>query len=264
MVTITINPKKPAVLIDCSYYIFNRFYATTKWFGFQKKEYDEDEFNKAFFKHVEADFEKMQKKLKTDINNIILCMDCPRADIWRNDLYESYKATRIQKENFNSEIFNIFNDFIKKTKITQISFNRLEADDIVYLFHSKIKELNPKQSIIIITNDNDYLQLSNNNTKIINMQFKDICLRGTLNPQIDLLVKIIYGDKGDNINKILTGITKEKAIKIALMNDEDRDKFLIENNIIDKYELNKKLIAFENIPKEYFEKFYDYYNIYIL
>jgi 5'-3' exonuclease len=264
MFTITINPKKPIILIDCSYYIFYRFYATTKWFGFQNKEYTTDEFNKAFIKHVEVDFDKFQKKLKTDINNIILCMDCPRSEIWRNEIYEGYKATRIQKESFNNDVFNIFNDFIKKIKISQISFDHLEADDIVYLIQSKIKELHSKQQIIIITNDNDYLQLLNKHTKIINMQFKDISLRGTLNPEIDLLIKIIYGDKSDNIIKIQSGITKDKATKIALMNDDDRNKYLIENNILDKYELNRKLIAFENIPCEFIAKFYEYYNIYIL
>ena len=124
--------------------------------------------------------------------------------------------------------------------------------------------MNSKQSMIIITNDNDYLQLSNNHTKIINMQFKDITLRGTLNPQIDLLVKIIYGDKGDNINKILVGMTKEKAIKIALMSDEERNKFLIENDVMANYELNKKLISFESIPKDLVNNFYHNYNIYIL
>ena len=264
MVTITINSKKPVILIDCSYYIFNRYFATTKWFGFQQKEFTIDEFNKAFIKHVEADFDKIQKKLKTDINNVILCMDCPRSEIWRNELYKDYKATRIQKDNFNSDIFNVFNDFIKKIKILQISFDRLEADDIVYLIQNKIRELLPKQQIIIITNDNDYLQLLNKYTKIINMQFKDISLRGTLNPEIDLLIKIIFGDKSDNIIKIQSGINKDKATKIALMNSDDRYQFLIENNIFDKYELNRKLIAFENIPREFITKFYEYYNIYIL
>jgi 5'-3' exonuclease len=265
MVTqISINAKKPLVLIDTSYYIFNRYFATTKWFSFQEKEFNEEEFNDAFLKHVDADFKKIQKKLKTDINNIILCLDCPRSEIWRNELYSLYKATRTTKDNFDSNIFNTFNDYIKKIKIVQISYNKLEADDIVYLLHSQITKLNSKQSMIIITNDNDYLQLSNNHTKIINMQFKDITLRGTLNPQIDLLVKIIYGDKGDNINKILVGMTKEKAIKIALMSDEERNKFLIENDVMANYELNKKLISFESIPKDLVNNFYHNYNIYIL
>jgi 5'-3' exonuclease len=138
VIQIPINAKKPLVLIDTSYYIFNRYFATTKWFSFQKKEFNEEEFNDAFLKHVDADFKKIQKKLKTDINNIILCMDCPRSEIWRNEIYEGYKATRIQKESFNNDVFNIFNDFIKKIKISQISFDRLEADDIVYLIQSKI------------------------------------------------------------------------------------------------------------------------------
>jgi 5'-3' exonuclease len=263
---IYINNKKPLVLIDGSYFIFNRFYSTYKWYSYQEKDIDTDseDFINSFIKHVDSDFNKIMKKIKTDMNSIILCMDCSRCDIWRNDLYDKYKASRLPKTNFNPKIFDIFNNHIKKIKIQQIYFDRLEADDIVYLMHKKVKYINPKQSFVVITNDNDYLQITDKYTKIINMQFKDIRLRGTLNYEVDLLVKIIYGDKGDNIPKIMYGITKEKAIKIAVMTEEDREKFLLENNIKDNYELNKKLISFDSIPNFISKNFYEYYNIIII
>lgn len=270
MINIHINGKKPLILIDGSYYVFNRYFATYKWFMFQKKEIDiekileNEEYIEAFNKHLESDFKKIQKKLKTDLNNIIICMDCLRYNIWRNEIYPEYKATRNTKTNFNKDIFKIFNEKIKELRIMKISLDKLEGDDMIYLLQNKINELNNNQNIIIITNDNDYLQLSKKNLKIINMQFKDICLRGTLNPKIDLLLKIIHGDKSDNISKILQGLSKEKALKIALMEESDRIKYLIENKAIEKYELNKKLISFDYIPIELIELFNNYYNISII
>lgn len=263
---IYINQKKPLVIIDGSYFIFNRFYSTYKWYKYQDKEFDTDseDFENSFIRHLDSDFNKIVKKLKTDMNSIILCMDCPRSEIWRNDIYNKYKASRLPKLNFNPKIFDIFNNHIKKIKMQQLYFDRLEADDIVYLIHQKVKYLNKNQSFVVITNDNDYLQITDKYTKIINMQFKDIRLRGTLNYEIDLLVKIIYGDKGDNIPKIFHGITKEKAIKIAVMSEEDREKFLIDNKVKDNYELNKTLISFDRIPICLSKSFYDYYNIIII
>ena len=75
--------------------------------------------------------------------------------------------------------------------------------------------------------------------------------------------KIIIGDKSDNIPKIQNGLQKSTALKIALMNDEDRMAYLISNKIIDNFNLNKKLIDFTEIPEIISEKFYEYYNIII-
>jgi hypothetical protein len=69
------------------------------------------------------------------------------------------------------------------------------------------------------------------------------------------------GDKSDNISKIQNGMRKDNAIKIALMNDEDRNIYLNKYNIIDAFKLNKTLIDFNEIPEIIVKKFYEYYNI---
>lgn len=269
MINIKINSNKPIIIIDGSYYIFNRYYATYKWFQFQDKHLDVDnlldneEFIMAFTRHMNNDFLKIQKKLKTTLNNILICMDCPRIDIWRNEIYPDYKATRTNKINFNKNIFNIFYDYIKDNKISILSYDNLEGDDVIYLLQKKIIDINDNVNIIIITNDNDYLQLISKNIKIINMQFKDISLRGTLNPKIDLLFKVIFGDKSDNIPKINTGLTKDKALKLAL-NDEERDKYILDNNLKNKFDINMTLICLDRIPEKLCKNFYKYLNIHIL
>ena len=110
-------------------------------------------------------------------------------------------------------------------------------------------------NVVIITNDNDFLQLVDARVLVYNMQFKELLKRGYNNPKTDLLFKAIYGDKSDNISKIGAGITKEKALMISNMTDDEREKYIKESGYEDKFQLNMKLISFENIPTEYTEIF---------
>jgi 5'-3' exonuclease len=116
---------------------------------------------------------------------------------------------------------------------------------------SNMRDIN----VVIITNDNDFLQLVDTQVLVFNMQFKELMKRGYNNPKVDLLFKAIYGDKSDNITKIGSGITKEKALMISNMSDDDREKYIKECGYEDKFRLNMKLISFENIPTEYTEIF---------
>ena len=265
MNTIYLN-KNNIILIDCSYYVFHRYFATYRWFSFQNIDVAIDDiinnevFITAFYKHINNDIKKICKKWNTNKNNIVFCVDCQRTEIWRNDIYNTYKATRTQKNNFNKKIFSIFNDYIKTLDFKHISQDRLEGDDVIYLSQKMIKnklellKINDID-IIIITNDNDFLQLVDKQVLVYNMQFKELVKRGYNNPKIDLLFKAIYGDKSDNISKIGAGITKEKALMLSNMQDIEREKYIKDNGYDDKFRLNMMLISFDNIPKEYTEIF---------
>jgi len=123
---------------------------------------------------------------------------------------------------------------ISKLNLQSLSHERLEGDDIIYLTQNMLKTTSQSANIVIIANDNDFLQLIDENVNVYNMQFKDLKLRGTSNPKVDLLIKAIYGDRSDNIPKIGSGITKEKALSIASMSDEERVEFMKENQIYEK------------------------------
>ena len=268
MINILINSSKPIILIDQSYYVFNRYYATCNWYGHQKDKNTDFEnienntdFIMAFFRHFENDINKIIKKYKTVKSNIIFCCDCVRCEIWRNVIYNEYKSTRIKKENFDGNIFNLFKNYISNNDFNYCESNNLEADDITYIIQKKIKDEFRNYSIVIITNDNDYLQMYDMNTTIINMQFKDISLRIKTNPTIELEFKIIYGDKSDNIPKIQTGLKKNDAFKLANMNKEDRNKYLMEHNLMEKYLLNKRLVDLREIPEKLINDFNSKYNI---
>lgn len=260
MLSLDFQSNKPIVLIDASYYVFFRYFATMRWFAFQKQEFDmttvtENEvFVKSFIRHMEADIKKISRKWKTTLNNIVFCSDCQRCDIWRNDIYKEYKGTRAQNANFNRRIFNIFNEYMEQKAIKKVSFDRLEADDIIYLLQKQIKSFS---EIVIITNDSDYLQLVDKNITIINMQFKDITLRGSQDAKADLYNKAIYGDKSDNIQKIAPFITKDKSLEISRMSEADINAWLHENNLLQQFNFNMQLIAFENIPSKIASAFND-------
>jgi 5'-3' exonuclease len=265
MNTIYFN-KNNIILIDSSYYVFHRYFATYRWFSFQNINVSVDDiinnniFINAFYKHINNDIKKICKKWNTNKENIVFCVDCQRSDIWRNDIYNTYKATRTQKNNFNKKIFSIFNEYINTLGFKYISQDRLEGDDVIYLSQKMIKthlELfkNNDIDIIIITNDNDFLQLVDTHVHIYNMQFKELVKRGLNNPKLDLLFKAIYGDKSDNIPKIGSGITKEKALMLSNMREDERVKYIKDNGYEDKFLLNMKLVSFEYIPNEYTEKF---------
>lgn len=261
MYNILLNYNKTVVLIDSSYYVFYRYFATYKWYSMQKKTdlYTEKDFSASFIKHMQSDIKKICKKWKTDTNNIIFCADCPRSKIWRNDIYTEYKITRQHQQNFNQNIFNVFYNYIEKNELNIINIDRLEADDVVYLIHNKIK--NTANNIIIITNDNDYLQLICDNTDIVNMQFKNIknrtkCINGTSN----LYYKALIGDKSDNIPKVSSSINKDLALELSSYSINSLEKWLSERNIYEKFMFNLKLISFAHIPIEYNNIFENQYN----
>lgn len=257
MFDITLSKNKPLILIDASYYVFYRYFATLKWYNIQKKEFTETEFNNSFLKHLLSDLKKIIKKWKSVNNNLIFCLDCARTKIWRNEYFSEYKSTRVLNNNFNQNIFSVFYNYLKEKNIITINCDKLEADDIVYLTHTAVK--NDFDKIVIITNDNDYLQLISDNTEIVNMQFKNILTRTKLTSSNSILTfKALLGDKSDNIPKVGSGINKDTAIKMA--NDENMLKtWLDNNNLREKYEFNLKLISFEYIPIELQKKFNSLY-----
>lgn len=108
-------------------------------------------------------------------DHLIMAMD--GNGTWRKALYPLYKMNRQDKyqnmtpaevetyESLKDTFENDFIPFIKdKTNISVIGFNNAEADDIVCRF---IK-LHPNDLNVIISSDNDYVQLLSDNVLIYN------------------------------------------------------------------------------------------------
>lgn len=273
MKTLSLSNSSPVILLDTSYFIFYRYFSTLKWFQFQDKDINYEEitnnplFMNAFYKHVLQDFKKLCKKHKTNLSQIILCCDCSRDRIWRNKYHDNYKGLRVQSVTFNPSIFLKFYEYIEAQQkdwgLHLLTYDELEADDIVYLVKTKIQLVQPEIKLVVITNDNDYLQIQDEYTIIHNMTGKGLNLskRSCGDPKKDLKIKLIMGDKSDNINSIHTGIGPKTATKLCELPDDEFEAYLIKNNCKENYEKNKKMVDFSEIPIELIESFQETYDI---
>jgi hypothetical protein len=215
------------------------------------------------------------------------------------DPIKPYKGTRLEshkKNKFNS--FNIFS-YMKTKFIPTLKDNnnnnvkiivcpKCEADDIIgqftlYIQNVYIETKAKQNTIYILANDNDYLQVCHKNVKLINGIGKIISEDKGADKLGDtyLLSKILYGDKSDNIQccSIDTGYlhlgipnTRFKTISqsgvakllshpekynvfMALLNDIRKNKVIneIENkNVIQihKFKHNCIMMDFQMIPNE--------------
>jgi 5'-3' exonuclease len=235
--------KDPIILIDCSYYIFYRYFATSKWISFQSNNENID-FLKSFEKHFENDLKKLSKRFKTTKSNIYFGVDCFRTTIWRNEFLNCYKQNRVDNPDFDRTIFDYFKTTLAtKYKLKLISSDHLEADDIIALIH---KQITNKINTVIITNDSDYVQLQNSNTIIVNMQLKDITIKHNIENYT--IYKALTGDKSDNIKRV-GKITKVNAGNLIKKPVKEIYKWLEDNKLLNEFNNNMKLIDFNYIPE---------------
>ncbi len=253
--------KKKYILIDTSYFVFYRYYAVLNWLKRYKNEninietlMENIEYIDKYKKTFENNLKELMKNFKVLSENVYWVKDCPREHIWRLDLYPEYKANRDEKLNtFNKEIFKytystIIPKLIDTYKFKELQYDRMEADDIIYAFTKNLKN---DEEVIIITNDNDFIQLVSDNVKIYNLQGKELKTR-IQNIKTYLHKKILIGDKSDNIPSIAKKCGDKTADKL-LDNADLLDKYLDNPCIREQYELNKKLIDMSSIPKEYID-----------
>ena len=260
------------IFVDGSYYNFYRYYALMQWWKNAYPEepledpYQNEKFVEKFKKtHVE-NLKQIPKKLKLNKNiNPILIVgkDCKRESIWRNEIFPNYKANRAngQEDGFMGGPFfkMAYEDelFQKGGAKAILKHPRLEADDCIAISVKYLISKYPECTIYIITSDRDYLQLNSHNVFLYNLSFKNIAENksSTGNPQTDLEIKIIMGDTSDNIPSAFPKCGPKTAQKCV------EDPAFFKKKMDDKpeyyaqYELNKKLVSFENIPEDLVTEF---------
>ena len=257
------------IFIDGSYYNFYRFFALLQWWkNVHPDEPLEEPFeNEIFvekFKKTHVDnLRYMSKKLQIAKNVtpiMIVGRDCKRENIWRNELFSKYKSNRQQEGFKGGPFFKMAYDndlFIKGGAKAILKHPKLEADDCIALSVKLLVNRYPLCHIYIITSDMDYLQLNAPNVDLYNLAYKNIALKksSTGNPKTDLEIKIIMGDKSDNIPSVFPKCGPKTALKC--IEDPEFFKKKMDNNpeYYKQYELNKKLVDFNNIPQNLIEEF---------
>lgn len=275
---IHVHGGSPIIFVDGSYYVFHRYFATLRWFSmrqFQNMSKEEQteyiqqlhtntEFIDVFFKHLTQDIKKWQKKWKVPHGNIIFGFDCTRGNIWRHAHHGSYKQTRVVSESFNGGIFPKFYEWFGIHKdaygIECMEMDCLEADDVIFLGVQSIQRHQPNTSVIVITNDNDYLQMRSATVQLVNAQFHDIVERSSVGaPEHDLLAKILMGDHSDNIPPVAPKIGPVTARKLACQGKAFVEDWAQNKGCFERYKNNERLISFACIPSELVNAFQNKY-----
>ena len=254
------------LLIDGSYYNFYRYFALMQWWkhSHPDEQLDNPSENEDFVTRFKAVFngkiKEIIKKLKMKSPIIIVGKDCPRQNIWRKELFADYKASRVYDENFKGgSIFKMVYEeelFKKAGAKMLLRHPHLEADDCIALVTRNILNVTPQAKITIITSDMDYLQLACDNIRLVNLKYKNLTdsKNSFKDKEKDLFCKIVMGDKSDDIPSIF----KKCGIKTAAKCYEDKEYFnkkLKQEDAYERYELNKKLVDFREIPQKLVDEF---------
>lgn len=246
------------VFLDVSHFVFQRYYALIRWCKISGHEFaSTDEMCEMFEKRFVNALDDFKKKLGFKWENFYMAIDCPRDTIWRMNLFCDYKSNRGDKthQNFDPIVFantrdKIIPKLVSERGVHVLMYPRAEADDIVAVCHSAIRKSNNDREIIILTNDNDYLQLIDDQTRILNAnlyELKDRFDAETLG--VFGLWKSIRGDTSDNIPAIDKKIGDKTALRCALDDSALQDK--LQNEVVKRnFELNKTLVMFECIPQD--------------
>ena len=258
------------IFVDGSYYNFYRYYALTNWW---KNAYPEDPLDDPFENKIFVDkfrkthvenLKQIPKKLKLDkycAPILLVGKDCKRENIWRNELFTQYKATRIQPEGFKGGPFFKMayeEELFKKGGAKAIlKHPKLEADDCIAISVKHLVNRFPDCTIYIITSDRDYLQLNSHNVHLYNLAYKNIAdnKSSTGNAASDLEIKIIMGDTSDNIPSVFPKCGPKTAQKCIEDPEFFKKKMADNPEYYAQYELNKKLVDFNNIPQELIDEF---------
>jgi 5'-3' exonuclease len=259
------------IFVDGSYYNFYRYFALMQWWKNAYPEeplddpYQNEKFVEKFKKtHVE-NLINMPKKLKIakGVKPILIVgRDCKRENIWRNEFFPQYKANRAngQEDGFmGGPFFKMAyqdNLFIKGGAKAILKHPKLEADDCIAISVKHLVNRYPQCHIYIITSDRDYLQLNAHNVDLYNLTYKNIAEKNsTGNPKDDLEIKIIMGDTSDNIPSVFPKCGPKTAQKCVEDPEFFKKKMADNQEYYKQYELNKKLVDFNNIPENLIEEF---------
>lgn len=213
---------------------------------------------------------------------------------WRKLLFPLYKANRPeqrQKYNINWDRYQEISDsFTKELKehfpFKFIELKYAEADDII---GSITLNSNDDHKIIIVSSDNDYLQLTKNGIQLYSIMKQDYISHP--NPDMWLKEYILRGQPKDNIFNVATPLDYPKELRKPPLGEKGAEKMLIQGldealnkyvsytkkyhdengkgqlykstvNLQERYNFNKNLIDFNKIPKSISKKILKIYKNY--
>ncbi|AUF82657.1 5'-3' exonuclease [Tetraselmis virus 1] len=268
------EPKKAKLLlVDTSYVVFAKYYSTLSWYKMSVNKNPEVStlFDSSVFKNKFEDLFNMNINKLLDAHcdentKVVFAKDCNRNLVWRRSHFTAYKESRTQNANFNSEAFSHTFGKIIPRRINRkggviIGTNGAEADDVIGVIHEYIRNTDTETPILIITNDNDCIQLVDDNTRVLNLVQQDVgARRGELTPRDFLRTRILSGDRSDNIPSIVPRCGPRTAAKLIAEYDAEQLKGLYG---AENYDRNDLLMNMKNVPQDLKDEIITQYNTFL-
>lgn len=253
------------IFIDGSYFCFYRYHSLLTWWknAYPEVVIDDPFLNEQFVAKFRKTFVDHVQNLRKNLGipkhvkpTIIVGRDCKRENIWRNELFPNYKATRANgKEDgfMGGPFFKMVyadNLFIEGGASTILYHPKLEADDCIALSVKHVLQKYQDCNVYIITSDKDYLQLAEPRVHIYNLGFKKITDQksSTGSPECDLFCKIVMGDISDNIPSVFPKCGPKTALKYYENKDEFQKRLESSDVFKAQYNTNKAIVDFNEIP----------------
>lgn len=206
---------------------------------------------------------RIKNKFSNKYGEMVIASDS--GNTWRKDFYPYYKAGRKKFREQSTldwtEIYRclnlIFDELDQNFKYKCIKVPKTEADDILAVLSKNVLEKH-----VIVSNDKDMTQLKYLDHVDVYAPIKDIFMK-TDNPQKDLFEHICRGDPGDGIPNVLsdddTFVVSEKR-QVTLRSTKIEDWYHNREPLPEKYQRNKTLISFHEIPDDISSEIIKEYN----
>lgn len=191
---------------------------------------------------------------------------CDHRKSWRKKFFPPYKAHRKDRRDKDALDFDKFYQFIENFAdelrdnfpFVVAKIANLEADDIIA---QMIKKYHHELDITFVTSDADYFQLLQyGNTQMYDPIKQKVIKKTRAEALHDLEMKILTGDKSDNIPACRPRLGPKTAEKIIL--NEQLDELLQNEDFKKRYEENTRLVDLNNCPKKLVDKLFDFLNNY--
>jgi len=259
------------ILVDYRGFVLNEVFGYANFI--RTGQFDE----KVFIQSIIVTLGEMNKRFRSTYGEIVICNDCKKSEYWRNDIFPNYKANRNKNDIYEKKFPdpNIRSIMRKMpTAIARIikenvpfkilTVDKAEADDII----AALVYANPTEKHIIISKDQDFLQLQRFNVD----QFVWGSKGGFVecdSPTRDLKEKVLRGDRGDGIPNVLSpinclveGVKQTSLYKLQREELMEADPKDYDDLIRERFELNERLIDLSKTPVDICQEILNTYAYY--
>ena len=241
-----------------------------------------DELQEGIVRHMVLNsLRRYRSEFSKTYGELVLCYDSKHY--WRREVFPYYKGTRKKdraksKHNWDN-IFDLLNtlkaEFKDNLPYKVMEIDGAEADDIIAVLckHQGLanirlqNNMQPPVKTLILSGDKDFIQLK----RYGYVTQYNPCLKKYiegLDPKMYIAEHVLKGDRSDGIPNFLSDDSclvegrRQKPlakVKIARWATQSPEDFCPNDELMQQYLRNQRLIDFDFIPKEISEKIIDNY-----